>query len=55
MVCEREPENASDRYAVAVRKEHCRTFGSKGVVGVFAAFATGRYYRNWGLGAGIFS
>ena len=41
LVCEREP---SDRFAVAVKKDH-RTFDSKGVTGVFAVFATGRYYR----------
>ena len=49
-MCEREPKNASDRYAVAVKKE--LTFASKGVTGVSAVFAMGRYYRmnvysNW--------
>ena len=54
MVCNREPENASDRYAVVVKKEgtrnYNRVFASKAVEGVFAVFATGRYYRmhsNW--------
>ena len=45
LVCEKEPENASDRYAVAVRKELSTTFASKGTVGVFAVLATRRYYR----------
>ena len=47
LVCEREPENASDRYAVAVKMVKN---ASKAVAGVFAVFATGRYYRmysNW--------
>ena len=46
-MCEREPENASDRYTA---KKDGRTFASKAVAGVFAVFATGRYYRmysNW--------
>ena len=43
-MCEREPENAFDGYAVAVKKEGTiRTFASKAVGGVFAVFATGRY------------
>ena len=43
-MCEREPENAFDQYAVAVKKEGTiRTFASKTVAGVFAVFLTGRY------------
>ena len=38
-MCEREPENTFDRYAVAVKKEGTiRTFASKGVAGVFTVF-----------------
>ena len=37
------PENASDRYAVAAKKEE--NIGSKGIAGGFAVFAMGRYYR----------
>ena len=37
LVCEREPKNASDRYAVAVKEElSSRTFALKGIAGVFA-------------------
>ena len=49
MVCEREPENAFNQYAVAVKTEG-RTFVLKAVAGVFAVFVTWRYYRmysNW--------
>ena len=43
-MCKREPGNTFDRYAVAVKKEGTiRTFASKGVAGVFAVFATGKY------------
>ena len=43
LVCEREPKNASDRYAVAVKEElSSRTFALKGIAGVFAVFVTGR-------------
>ena len=43
-MCEREPENAFDRYGVAVKKEGTiRRFASKAVAGVLAVFATGRY------------
>jgi len=44
-VCEREPQNLSDRYAVAVKKRrNChRTFTSKAVACVFAVFATRKY------------
>ena len=51
LVWEREPKNTSDRYTVAVKKEG-RAFALKAVAGVFAVFATGRYYRmcsNWAL------
>ena len=34
-MCEREHENASDRYTVA--RNYHRTVGSKGVVGMFAS------------------
>ena len=47
-MCERDPENASDRYAVAVKKEgttYHRTFASKGIASVFTVFAMVRYYR----------
>ena len=45
-MCEREPKNSSDRYAVAVKNElrnYHRTFTSKAVAGVFAVFAMGKY------------
>ena len=46
LVCERDPENASNRYGVAVKKRNYhRTFASKGIASVFAVFATVRYYR----------
>ena len=39
-MCEREPENTFDRYAVAVKNEGTiRTFTSKAVVGVLAVLA----------------
>ena len=43
LVCEREPKNSSDRYAVhgcEKRRNYDRTFTSKAVAGVFA---TGKY------------
>ena len=42
LVCKRGPENASDQYTVAVKKEG-RTFASKAVADEF----TGRSYSNW--------
>ena len=42
-MCEGEPENASDRYTVAVKKEETIIGNlSKAVAGVFAVFTTGR-------------
>ena len=40
LVCEREPENTSDQYAVACEKG---TFALKAVAGLFAVFVMGRY------------
>ena len=42
--CAKEPENAFNRYAVAVKKEGTiSAFASKAVAGVHAVFVTGRY------------
>ena len=51
LICEREPENASDCYAVAVKKEgtiigHLAT--SKAFTGVFTVFAALRCHRMYG-------
>ena len=44
-MCEREPKNSSDRYAVTVKNEGTITehLPSKAVVGVFAVFVMGKY------------
>jgi len=48
LVCERDPENASDRYAVAVKNEGSIIGHLPRMYRVFTVFATVRYYRMYG-------